>query len=387
MTPADRSDPRPTGAERPLRLVVAGGGTGGHLFPGIAVAEAFMTRNDANRVLFVSTGNPFERSVLDRRGFPLATVAIEGIKGRGRWRQLAAALKIPLAVLQSLWILGRFRPDLVLGVGSYAAGPVVLAAWLLRCKIVLHEQNILPGITNRILARFADRFYASFPETRQAAGNTPFRVTGNPVRAAIRQLADRPPETGQPAGRPLTVLVAGGSQGAHSINQAVLATLDHLEDPAAINWVHQTGARDLQMVSDAYAARGISARVQAFYDDMDRRYAGADLLICRAGATTVAEITAIGRAAIFIPFPFAADNHQQLNAEALVQADAAEMILERELSGERLAQKIDFYRNHQAALAAMADRARELGRPDAAEAIVEDCCRLLHGQTKPDGED
>jgi UDP-N-acetylglucosamine--N-acetylmuramyl-(pentapeptide) pyrophosphoryl-undecaprenol N-acetylglucosamine transferase len=371
---------------RPLRLVVAGGGTGGHLFAGIAVAEVFMARHPANRVLFVSTGNRFERSVLKRCGFPLARVAIEGIKGRGRRQQLTAALKIPLAVLQALRILGRFRPDLVLGVGSYAAGPVVLAAWLLRRKIVLHEQNLLPGITNRLLVRLADRFYASFAGTRQATAQTPFLITGNPVRRAIRELAARPPAAEDRPDRPLTVLIAGGSQGAHSINQAVLAALDQLQDPAGFNWIHQTGARDEQPVTRAYADRGVTARVQAFFEDIERHYAAADLLVCRAGATTVAEITAIGKAALFIPFPFAADNHQQLNAQALVAAGAADMLLERALSGPGLARKLEFYHVHRASLAAMATRARALGRPDAADAIVDDCYRLVCTPKAPHSE-
>lgn len=367
----------------PLRLVVAGGGTGGHLFAGIAVAEVFMARHPANRVLFVSAGNRFEHSVLARRGFPLAPVAIEGIKGRARRQQLAAALKIPLAVLQALRILARFRPDLVLGVGSYAAGPVILAAWLLGCKIALHEQNLLPGITNRLLVRLADRFYASFAETRQTAARAPFLLTGNPVRRAIRELADRPPAADDRPDRPLTVLVAGGSQGAHSINQAVLAALGQLQDPAGFNWVHQTGARDEQAVARAYADRGVTARVQAFFEDIARHYAAAELLVCRAGATTVAEITAIGKASLLIPFPFAADNHQQLNAQALVAAGAADMLLERDLSGHSLARKLEFYRSHRASLAAMAARARELGRPEAAEAIVDDCYRLVGAHTAP----
>ncbi|MCG6906758.1 MAG: undecaprenyldiphospho-muramoylpentapeptide beta-N-acetylglucosaminyltransferase [Desulfobacteraceae bacterium] len=370
-------------ATRPLRLVVAGGGTGGHLFAGIAVAEVFMARQPGNRVLFVSTGNRFERRVLARCGFPLASVPIEGIKGRGRRQQLSAALKIPGALLQSLRILRAFRPDLVLGVGSYAAGPVVLAARLLGCKIALHEQNLLPGITNRLLVPLADRFYVSFADTRRAAGRTPVRVTGNPVRRAIRELAARPAAAVAPPDRPLRVLVAGGSQGAHSINQAVLAALDSLPDPSGITWVHQTGAQDAQAVARAFAARGLSARVQAFFEDIAAQYGAADLLICRAGATTVAEITAIGKAAVFVPFPFAADNHQQFNAQALVAAGAAEMILERDLTGALLARKLQFYRRHREALAAMAARARELGRADAAQAIVADCCHLIGAHTAP----
>jgi UDP-N-acetylglucosamine--N-acetylmuramyl-(pentapeptide) pyrophosphoryl-undecaprenol N-acetylglucosamine transferase len=279
---------------RPLRVVIAGGGTGGHLFPGLAIAQEFMTRNEHNSVLFVSTGNPLERSVLNETDFRLETITAEGIKGRGLWNQAKSALKIPRGIVESVRILKNYQPDLTVGLGSYSAGPVVVSAWLMRTKIVLHEQNILPGITNRILARFADRIYVS----------QKIRLTGNPVRKELLNHHNGNSNDVTADSTSFCVLIIGGSQGAHRINMTVVDALSHL----------QTGAADEQTVSAAYQRLGIAARVQSFFRHMAPLYKQADLIICRAGATTVAEVTALGKAVVFIPFPFAADNHQALNA-------------------------------------------------------------------------
>ena len=362
------------------RLLIAGGGTGGHLFPGIAIAREFMARNAQNAVLFVSTGNPFERKTLSRAGFPLETVSVAGIKGRGIWQKLKSLALIPLGIVQSGWIIKSFKPDLVLGVGSYAAGPVVLTAWMTGIPVVLHEQNILPGITNRALARFARRIYVSFENTAGRFDKAKVRLTGNPVRREILQPAaveDREYK-GRPEQAPiLNILIAGGSQGAHAINMAVVAALRLIRKKEQFRVVHQTGAADEGHVRAAYAAQGTNAVVAAFFDDMDCRYRQADLIICRAGATTVAEITAVGKAALFIPFPFAADDHQRLNAEALAAQGAAEMIEEKHLAAADLAKRIDRFANNRTVLDRMADQARKLGRPEAARLIVDDCYKLL----------
>lgn len=362
------------------RLLIAGGGTGGHLFPGIAIAREFMARNAQNAVLFVSTGNPFERKTLLRAGFPLERVSVAGIKGRGIWQKLKSLALIPLGIVQSGWIIKNFRPDLVLGVGSYAAGPVVLTAWMAGIPVVLHEQNILPGITNRALARFARRIYVSFENTAGRFDTTKVRLTGNPVRREILSPAaaeDREDDRRPDRASVLNILIAGGSQGAHAINMAVVAALPLVQQKERLRVVHQTGAADEDHVRAAYAAQGVNAVVGAFFEDMDRRYRQADLIICRAGATTVAEITAVGKAAIFIPFPFAADDHQKLNAEALAAQGAAEMIEEKHLAPADLAERIDRFANDRLALDRMADQARKLGRPEAARLIVDDCYTLL----------
>jgi UDP-N-acetylglucosamine--N-acetylmuramyl-(pentapeptide) pyrophosphoryl-undecaprenol N-acetylglucosamine transferase len=359
-----------------MRIVIAGGGTGGHLFPGIAIAQEFMERDSHNRVLFVSTGKPFEISVLADAGFTHKRIASEGIKGRNRWQQAMAVSKLPTGILTSVGVLWNFKPDLVVGVGGYSAGPVVAGAWLLRKKIVLQEQNLLPGITNRMLAPFAHRIYISFKKTGDYFNSKNCRFLGNPVRKALYQTNGNRVRA-EKAGKPFTVLIVGGSQGAHSINVAIMEAISCIESRQGIRFIHQTGTRDVATVEDAYRRTAVSGTVQAFFMDMASQFQHADLVICRAGATTVAEITAVGKAAIYIPFPHAADNHQVLNAGDLEAAGAAEMILEKNLTGPYLAQRIDHYRSNPDAIDQMAAAAKACGKPDAAEKIVNDCYALV----------
>ena len=363
----------------PLRIVIAGGGTGGHLFPGIAVAQEFEARNPASRIIFVSTGNPLERSVLSKTGYTLQTITAAGIKGRGLWNQIKSVVKIPKGILAANRILKKFSPDLTVGLGSYSAGPVVFTAWLRRIPIVVHEQNILPGITNRILSRFANRIYISFENTKSNMDSRKVQWTGNPVRRELLEYSDRHAEdVSDDSGNGFfTILIIGGSQGAHRINTAVIEALEHLEDKEHLHFVHQTGDADEQPVKEAYRRNNIQCTVQSFFDIMAELYSRADLLICRAGATTVAEITALGKAVIFIPFPYAADNHQVLNAGTLAEDGAAEMIIEKDLNGKVLSEKINNYAAHPAELKNMSARAKQLGKPDAARNIVDDCYRLL----------
>lgn len=357
------------------RLVVAGGGTGGHLFPGIAVAQAFRLRHPDNQVLFINAGRPLEVDILSRLGWQQQAIAIAGIKGRGWRQQITAACKIPGAVWSAWRILTRFRADLVLGVGGYSAGPVVAAASLWGIPSVLHEQNRLPGITNRILSRMVDRIYLTFDESREYFNSAKVKVSGNPVRNEILTLAARPAAGRE--GKIFTVLVVGGSQGAQAINQAVTEALSHFKNPRGIRFVHQTGEQDEAKVRQAYLQAGVEGKVQAFFDDMADRYEQADLMICRAGATTVAEITVTGKAAIFIPFPFAADDHQTQNALALADVGAAEMIRQEALNGPDLANMIQGYMENPVLLTEMAAKARALGHPDAARIMVDDMYELL----------
>ncbi len=358
---------------RPLTVVVAGGGTGGHLFPGIAVAGEFAARNPKSRILFVGAGRPFEREALARAGYPQRTIAIEGIKGRGLWAKTRAAMKIPGALFRSAGILADAQADLVVGVGGYAAGPVALAAWLKGIPVVLCEQNTVPGITNRMLFPLAKRIFVSFENTRGKINPSKKRITGNPVRGQV--LAVSTAETGPENG--FTIMVVGGSQGAHAINLAVVDALPHLRQRGRLRIVHQTGAEDQDSVAAAYAKAGIEAEVKAFFHDMASRYSRADLVVCRAGATTVAELTALGKAALFIPYPYAADNHQELNARALVDQGAAQMMLERDLTGAALAGCLDALAGDPELLAGMAARSRTMGKPDAARTIVDDCYQLV----------
>jgi UDP-N-acetylglucosamine--N-acetylmuramyl-(pentapeptide) pyrophosphoryl-undecaprenol N-acetylglucosamine transferase len=365
--------------KRPLKVVMAGGGTGGHLFPGIAIAKEFMARNSATRIIFVSTGNRFEKAVLSKAGFDLRSIQVAGIKGRGIWNQIKSVLKIPGAILDARGLLKNFSPDLTIGLGSYSAGPVVIGAWLMRIPIAIQEQNILPGITNRILARFADRIYISFENTKLRLNPQKVYWTGNPVRQELLESTGRPKDAAARDARQdrFTVLIIGGSQGAHRINMAMIEALEHLQNAERLHFVHQTGEADEEAVSDAYRKKSVSSTPQSFFDNMAEQYCQADLIICRAGATTVAEITALGKAVIFIPFPYAADNHQMLNAADLANDGAAEIIIEKDLNGKMLAEKIEHYMDHPEALKDMAARARRYGKPDAAKNIVDDCYRLI----------
>jgi UDP-N-acetylglucosamine--N-acetylmuramyl-(pentapeptide) pyrophosphoryl-undecaprenol N-acetylglucosamine transferase len=364
-----------TAAPQGLGLIVAGGGTGGHLFPGIAVAQAFAARSHSNRVLFVNAGRPLEREVLTRLGWDQKAITIEGLKGRGLWRQICGAFKIPGAIGQAKAIIKAFGADLVLGVGGYSAGPVVFAAWLRGILTAIHEQNRLPGVTNRLLSRIARRVYVSFADSQDCFSPDKVLVSGNPVRREIQAQGQEPVQTATSG--PLTILVIGGSQGAQAINQAFMDALDFLEDRAGLRFIHQTGNTDEAAVRQAYLQAGFQAEVKAFFNDMAKRYAQADLLICRAGATTVAEITIIGKAAVFIPFPYATDDHQTRNAEPLVAAGAADMIHQADLTGPLLAEKVNNYLRDRAKLEVMAEKARMLGHPNAAEVIVADMYKLV----------
>jgi len=364
----------------PVRVVIAGGGTGGHLFPGIAVAEEVLARNGQSDVLFIGTGNPMERTALSQKGFNFTAITVQGLKNRGILNQIKALILLPASLIASSRILKAFDPDLVLGVGGYSAGPVVAAAWLKGIKTALQEQNILPGITNRWLSRITNRLYLSFPETRGMATADKALVTGNPVRQEF--FAAIPPrqqtqEATEKEAAPFTVLIAGGSQGAHAINKAMQSALAHLSDTGRYHFIHQTGADDEAMMNETYANSRAKGTVKAFFSDMARQYQAANLIVCRAGATTVAEVTALGKPVIFIPFPYAADDHQRLNAESLVREGASEMILEKDLAGQMLAQRIEHYAGAPEELARMGARASLLGRPDAAKAIVDDMYQLI----------
>jgi len=359
-----------------VKIVIAGGGTGGHLFPGVAIAEEFRRRSKENDVLFIGTKRGLEARVLPQIGFPLATLEVEGVKGRGLIRSLVALAKIPLSLLQSRRIIRGFGPGIVIGVGGYASGPAVLAAHFMGLPTVIAEQNAIPGETNRILGKFADRVFVSFPETAGWFRRDRVRVTGNPIRAAI---AGAPKRERKP-GDAMTLLVFGGSQGAHRINVAVLEALPRLGDlKGRIRMIHQTGKDDLENVTQGYRDQAMEAKVLPFITDMAAAYGEADLLVCRAGATSIAEITASGKAAIFIPFPFAVNDHQTKNAELLVNRGAAAMIPERDLTGESLSGVIRRLAQDPGMIEEMERNAASLGNARAAADIVDECIALAQG--------
>jgi len=363
-----------------LRIVIAGGGTGGHLFPGIAIAEMFMRRQAKTRILFVSSGKKIEETVLAKTDFEKKLITIEGIKGKRFSTKMLSLMKLPKGLIESLCLLIGFKPDVVIGMGAYSAGPVVVSAWILRIPRVIHEQNSIPGITNRLLANFANRIYVSFADTEIKARAEKIVFTGNPVRKEILDAICQNRSSGVKAKNnhpKFDVLILGGSQGAHNINMFVIDALKYLKDPSKYRFFHQTGVQDVDRVQKAYSESNIEYIVAPFFENMATRYQYADLVICRSGATTVSELTAAGSAVIFIPFPFATDNHQVVNARALVEDGAAEMILEEELSGKMLAERITYYAENFEVTEKMKSKILEFGHPDAAKRIVEDIYQII----------
>ncbi len=357
-----------------MRMLIAGGGTGGHLFPGIALAEEFTTRHPRNAVLFVGTRRGLEARVVPAAGFALETISARGLKGKRLGSFLWGLVLLPWSFVESWRVLSRFRPDVVVGVGGYASGPLVLTAWLRRIPTAVQEQNALPGFTNRVLGHFVQAVFIAFEEARAAFPAAKTHLVGNPVR---RKLLDNYLRSTSAHDR-FEVLVLGGSLGAHGLNTRVLEALAFLTDLRdVIDFVHQSGPADLQPVRAAYAAAGFRAEVVAFIDDMSAAYARASLVACRAGATTVAELAICKKASLLVPFPGATDDHQAVNARALVAAGAALMFRESELSGEELAATIRGLYQQPERLKRMAREAGLLGRPEAARELADVCVELV----------
>ena len=355
-----------------MRVIFAGGGTGGHLFPGLAVAREFQRRAAATEILFVGTEQGIEFRVLPKEGFKLATLTVKGLKGRGLRGVFDALYGVPASLLRSRAIIRRFRPDCIVGLGGYASGPLLLAGRLARIRCAIMEQNLRPGFTNKLLARWVDRVFTAYRESVNYFPRARVVETGNPVRW------QKLPEVAKRA--KFSLLVFGGSAGARRINFAVAAALEQLTDLKAELFVtHQTGSADFAAIKEAYAALPFEAEVTPFIDQMDRAYAQADLVLCRAGATTVAELTAFGKAAILVPYPYAIYDHQRGNAQALRDRGAADMILDQELTGEILAERIRSYLSDRERIDKMAAAARSMGRPDAAARIVDECYALVRG--------
>ncbi len=358
-----------------MRLLVAGGGTGGHVFPGIALAEEVVTRHPSNDAVFVGTARGLEATIVPRLGFPIELIHVKGLKGKGLASTLRNLLLVPLALWQSFQILRRWRPDIVVGVGGYASGPVVLVARLMRIPTAVQEQNAVAGFTNRVLGRFAQAAFTAFPE---AAHHFPRRKVfqlGNPIRKTLMENFMRPEAEHQGP----RLLVFGGSQGAHALNMRVVEALPHLADLRdKLRITHQTGARDKEQVEKGYRACGFEPDVREFITDMSGAYAQTDLVVCRAGATTLAELTVCKKPSILVPFPAAADNHQVRNAKSLVDAGAAVMIEERGLTGEVLAREIRAILDDPDRRERMSRAAGRLGSPQAAKEIADVCTDLVN---------
>ena len=350
-----------------MRVLIAGGGTGGHLFPGIALAEEIVTRHPKNDVVFVGTDRGLEARVVPQNGFVFEAIKSRGLKGMGVVKMLLGLLLLPVSFFSAIGLLRKYKPDVVVGVGGYSSGPVVLMAWLLRIPTAIQEQNALPGFTNKVLGKVVDAIFVSFEAAIPFFPYKRAHALGNPIRRALLENFLR----STIAHERFTLLIFGGSLGARGINSRVIDALPFLKDlKGEIHVIHQTGKADLETVKKGYADQDFPADVREFIDDMAGAYLGADLVLCRAGATTLAELTVCKKASILVPFPHATDDHQAVNAKALVDAGAAIMFREAELTGEKLAAAIRELKNDPPRLAKMEKAAGMLGRPEASGEIA-----------------
>ncbi len=358
-----------------MRVIITGGGTGGHLFPGIALATGLQKRVDGCDVMFIGTRRQLDRETLAGYDFQRESISCAGLKGMGLGRRIKSLASLPGAVFEARAIVRKFAPDLVFGVGGYVTGPVLLAAKLQSVPTCIHEQNSVPGLANRMISRFVDKIFVSIP------GDYSFPlkktvVAGNPVREEI--IAASQAKTGNNTGS-LTVLVLGGSLGAHRINLLMLEAMAIIkaESGLAVQLIHQTGVADEDRVRGGYAAAGIEAEVAPFFNDMAALYGRVDLVVARAGATTLAELSVMGLPALLIPYPYAADDHQAKNGRYYVEGGGAKMYREAELDSTRLASAMMELLRDPAQLAGMAEKMKKMGRPDATRLILDDCLRRI----------
>jgi UDP-N-acetylglucosamine--N-acetylmuramyl-(pentapeptide) pyrophosphoryl-undecaprenol N-acetylglucosamine transferase len=344
-----------------MRAILAGGGTGGHVIPALAIANQ-LKKNYGAEVIFIGTARGIENRLVPAAGYRLQLVRVGALKNVSLMTRARTALDLPRAVWDAARMLNDFAPDVVIGVGGYASGPAMLAAVLKHIPTLAFEPNVVPGFANRVVAKFVSAAAVHFEETAKYFRHA--KVTGVPVRQAFFEIAAK--RGGTP-----TVLVFGGSQGAHAINQAMIQCLPVLRREApGIHIIHQTGERDYNDALAAYRGLGEAAEVSKFIEDMPGAFARADLVVCRSGASTVAEIAAAGKAAVFVPFPRAADDHQTVNALALERAGAAVLVEESKLDGVWLAETIAVLLGDPARLQRMSKAARELAHPNAARDIA-----------------
>ncbi len=353
-------------------ILIMAGGTGGHVFPGLAVAD--LMRSRGWRVVWMGARTGMEARLVPARGYDVAWIRASALRGKGWLAKLLLPMNLLVGFWQSARAIFRIRPDVVLGMGGYVAFPGGMMASLLARPLAVHEQNAIAGLSNRVLSGVADHVMVAFPDTLRGA-----EWTGNPVRAEIAALPE-PQARYAPRRGPLRVLVVGGSLGAQALNEAVpkaLALIPGAERPRV---VHQSGEKHLDALRANYAAAGVEgAESVAFIDDMAARYAEADLVICRAGAITVAEVSAGGVASVLVPLPHAVDDHQTANARFLAERGAAILLPQRELTPHKLAATLRAL--DRAQLLAMAQKARALGKPDAARIVAERCIQLADGKT------
>jgi len=362
-----------------MKLLIAGGGTGGHLFPGIALAKEFLKRGEDFKVMFAVTNRGLEKRTLGALNLPFVEIRASGVVGAGPLGSAKALALLVLGFFDAAKLLHRFKPDACIGVGGYVSFPVIALASIAAVPTALQEQNAYPGLTNRILSKLAKRIYAPCKEAAAAFKSSKTLVFGNPVRPEFSRAA--PYEWNGAAVRPARILVLGGSQGSKALNDYVPQALLSLRRDVEI--VHQAGKGKAEGVIKAYGdGDGAKAQVVEFIDDMVGAFSSADLVVCRAGALTAAELASSGRPAIFIPFPHAAGNHQEANARAAESAGAARLLLESELKAGKLPPLLDELLDQPARLAAMAEAAKQSARNDAAKNIIDDLTALIRDRKK-----
>ena len=338
-----------------FRCLIAGGGTGGHLFPAIAVSRELEKRVDKVDILFVAGHKRLEAEILKRYGFQVVPIKIEGMKGRGWKKGLSVLIALPKALFQSIRIIKHFKPHVVLGVGGYSSGPVCISAKLMGIPTAIHEQNTYPGLTNRILSRVVDGIFASFRQSEKYFKKRDVIVSGNPVR---QDLYEEHVNKSKGKNNTFSLLILGGSQGARAINNVIPECLLCLNEKGVFPYVvHQTGELDFENVKEKYREKNLKGEIVSFIEDMRSAYGKADLVVSRAGATTIFELAVLGKPSILVPYPHAANQHQKANAMNLAQIGAAEVIEESDLSGEVLARYIKKYLSDRTALEDMGKKA------------------------------
>ena len=353
----------------PKTLMIGGGGTGGHIYPAIAIAQEFMARGGDRRVIFVGTQYGLEKTIVPRAGFPLEFISVGGLKGKGLLELIKNIFRLPVGFVQAWRLVGKHRPTVALGVGGYSSGPVLLAAKLRGVPTAIHEQNAFPGVANRALARFVKAAAVAFADAGPRLKRTDAVVTGNPIRKEFFAAGGRRLATGDRK----RLLIFGGSQGSHVLNEAMTSALLFLAPLRdRLDIVHQTGLKEVEIVKQAYRASAfVNARVVAYLDPIVDEITAADLVVCRAGAMTIGELAAIGRAAIFVPFAAATNNHQELNARVVEKAGGGVVITEAQLTPERLASAITEIVNDPQRVTRMGAGAHSLAAADATKKIVD----------------
>lgn len=354
-------------------FLIMAGGTGGHVFPALACAQELIQRGA--KVHWLGSQKGMERDLVGRAGLPMSLISVEGLRGKGKLALLAAPFKLSQAVLQALAVVRRVRPDCVLGMGGFASGPGGFAAWLLRRPLVIHEQNAIAGYTNRILARFATIVLEAFPNS---FGTGLAQCVGNPVREDIASLDAPERRLGQRHER-LRLLVLGGSRGAAAINECVPRALALLDENLRPEVIHQSGQGQLESTQQAYTAAGVRGEVRPFINDMKSVYDWADLVVCRAGALTLAELCSAGLGAVLVPYPHAVDDHQTANARYLEQNGAAVLMPQAQMTPQRLATELAALLGDRQQLVRMAQAARQLAQPSATAAVVDYCVEAMNG--------